>query len=53
MDANGFRVNVGKTSMIISGVGEGCAVQGSGKWPGAVCRKSVSCNSVMYSECGR
>lgn len=40
METKDLRVNVKKTKVIISGVGEGKVVK-SGRWPRAACKKSV------------
>lgn len=50
MESKGLRVNVGKTKVMISGVGEGSAVR-SGKWPCAVCKKGVGSNSISCNGC--
>ena len=50
MESKGLCVNMNKTKIMISGIGEGAVVK-SGKWPCGVCGKGVGSNSIMCSQC--
>ena len=51
MEIKGLRVNMAKTKVMASGIGEG-PVFTSGKYPCGVCRKGVGVNSVYCTFCG-
>ena len=50
MEAKGLRVNVGKTKVMRCWTGES-RLEVSGKYPCAICRKGVGCNSIECTVC--
>ena len=50
MEANGLRVNMGKTKIMVSGVNLQ-TLKDSGEYPCSVCRKGVGSNSIYCAGC--